>query len=133
MVIDDLKVTDGFSFPCCGELNLRCGLACSFSVDREVGRLAHFHTCDKDPLHEDEISSLCLLFFSFQSLRIKLTCLVESGTLCFHFIGIMGWINFYTKGADWNFLLIHYKIPLYISNCIMKKLILLTETHLISK
>lgn len=44
VVIDDLKVTNRFSWTCCCEMHLRLGLASSLCVDGEVGWSAHLHS-----------------------------------------------------------------------------------------
>lgn len=102
MVINDLKVTDGLSFERRCEAHLRRGLARSFSVNREVGWLAHLHTCGPSTgnINHHFITQIT----HFISNTKDLTCLAESRTLCLNFVSIMGRVHFYTEGADGNFL-----------------------------
>lgn len=45
MVVDDLEVSDCFTFSYCGEMHLRFGFTGSLCVDGEVSRFPHFDTC----------------------------------------------------------------------------------------
>lgn len=45
VVVDDLEVSDSFTFSCSGEMNLRLSFTGSLCVDGEVGRFTHFNSC----------------------------------------------------------------------------------------
>lgn len=106
VVVDDLKVSDGFTFGCCGEMNLRFGFTGSLCVNGEVSGFPHLNTCRGSW----EIISACQVEAQTGSevfIVFFLTCLVESRSLCSDFSCIMGRINLYSEGADGDFLFGH--------------------------
>lgn len=117
MIVDDLEVSDSFSYGRSTEVDLRLCFTGSLRVNGEVSGFSYFNACREVTNNLDyHVEYHCLRLSSLYPGH-SLTCIVESRSFCSDFSCIMGGIHPYFEGADRNFLFEHERqvhlLPLF--------------------
>ena len=104
MVVDDLKVSYGFSLGGSGKVHVQLGLAGSLGQHREVSGLPNFHTWSTHPEMVVRDGQPPNPSPAQPSPAQTTTCAIQPRALCLDLAGIVGWVHLDMEGAGGDLL-----------------------------